>query len=130
VPTIAVPTLVPTIAVPTTATATLGLLPHAVPSVPVPPDGSNAPPMVPVVGISTLPVTTATPITTATAPATATASATGSFTLLPALLIGHDIGTVGMAGRTLDVAGLHTIARGLGWRYRGYARIQVRTGLV
>jgi len=129
-PTIAVPTLTPTIAVPTTATATLGLLPRAVPAVPVPPDGSNAPPMVPVVGISTLPVTTATPITTATAPATATASATGSFTLLPALLIGHDIGTVGMAGRTLDVAGLHTIARGLGRRYRGYARIQVRTGLV
>jgi len=129
-PTIAVPTLAPTIAVPTTATATLGLLPHAVPAVPVPPDGSNAPPMVPVVGISTLPVTTATPITTATAPATATASTTGSFTLLPALLIGHDIGTVGVAGRTLDVAGLHTIARGLGRRYRGYARIQVRTGLV
>ncbi len=128
-PTIAVPTLAPTIAVPTTATATLGLLPHAAPAVPVPPDGSNAPPMVPVVGISTLPVTTATPITTATAPATATASATASFTLLPALLIGHDIGTVGMAGRTLDVAGLHTIARGLGRRYRGYARIQVRTGL-
>jgi len=117
--TIAVPTLAATIAVPTTATATLGLLPHAAPAVPVPPDGSNAPPMVPVVGISTLPVTTATPTTTATAPATATASATGSFTLLPALLISHYIGTVGVASRTLDVAGLHTIARGLGQRYRG-----------
>ncbi len=111
-PTIAVPTTAPTIAVPTMATATPGLLPSAVPSVPVLPDGSNAPLMVPVVGISTLPATTATPTTTAPATATAPASATASSTLLPALLISSDSGTVDVAGRTLDVAGLHTIT---GW---------------
>ena len=105
-----IPTMAPTIDVPTTATATPGLLPSVVPSVPVPPDGSNAPPTVPVMGISTPPAATATPTTTGTA--TATASATASSTPLPALLVSQDIGTIGVAGSTLDVAGLYTIA---GW---------------